>query len=98
MIMQPIWTYCFTCRDYADKRRDVIAEPLAEKAHREDRDVVEVVNEFMNAAHARHIESGEPLLPGGPSDVFNPAVRRLSTMLLAGTISHDEYNKEVGIT
>lgn len=98
MTMRPVWTYCFTCRDYADERREIIAKPLADKAHREGRDVIEVVNEFMNAAHARHIESGEPLRSGGPTDVVNPAIRRLSAMLIAGTVSHVEFNKEVGIT
>lgn len=98
MTMRPVWMYCFTCRDYAEKRRDAIAGPLADKAMREDRKVIVVVDEFMLAAHRRHTLTGEPLLPGGPTTLMDPALRRLATMLTSGLISHDDYQKEMGRT
>jgi hypothetical protein len=96
MTMRPVWTYCFTCRDYADKRREVIAKPLSEKAQREGRDVVNVVDEFMNAAHSRHMTHNIPLLPSGPTGIVDPSLRRLATMLTSGVIGHDQFNDVVG--
>lgn len=94
MTMRPVWMYCFTCRDYALNRREVIAEPLADKAQRESREVVEVVDEFMIAAHRRHTSTGEPLLPGGPTELMDPALRKLATMLTSGLITHEEVNTQ----
>lgn len=72
-----VWQSCYTCRDYARERREVIAVPLAEKARREGREVVAVVDDFMLAAHVRHVESGEPLRAGGPTRVTDPVAGRL---------------------
>lgn len=77
------WKSCYTCRDYAEHRRAVIAGPLAVKARREDRDVIEVVDEFMLEAHERHLD-GTPLRPGGPTRVTDPAIGRLAALLAPG--------------
>lgn len=77
---EPIWRSCYTCRDYSTHRREALVEPLADKAIRERRDIVEVVDEFMNAAHERHLD-GTPLRPGGPTRITNPAIGRLVAML-----------------
>lgn len=71
------WKSCFTCRDYARERREAIAEPLADKARLEAREVIAVVDEFMAAAHVRHVTTGEPLRKGGPTRVTDPTVGRL---------------------
>lgn len=76
----PIWQSCYTCRDYSTHRRTAIAQPLADKAIREGRHVVEVVNEFMAAAHERHM-AGEPLRPGGPTRMTDPAVGRMAALI-----------------
>lgn len=80
------WQTCFSCRDYAEHRRAVIAGPLADKAKRERRDVVSVVDEFMLAAHERHL-AGEPLRPGGPTRVTDPALGRLAALMSPGLFS-----------
>jgi hypothetical protein len=83
----PTWASCYTCRDYARERREAIAVPLANKARTQGRDVVEVVDEFMAAAHERHL-TGEPLRPGGPVRVTNPtAGRLLATYALLGQMA-----------
>lgn len=76
------WKACYACRDYAEHRADVIVQPLADKAIRERRPVQEVVNEFMWAAHARHLE-GEPLRPGGPTRVLGPTLMRAAVLMSA---------------
>ena len=68
------WKSCYTCRDYATERREVIAQPLADKARLEGRDVIAVVDEFMDAAHVRHAVSGQPLREGGPTRITDPAI------------------------
>lgn len=80
-----IWKSCYTCRDYAEHRREVLAVPLADKARREGRDVIEVVDEFMLAAHDRHVDRGEPLRPGGPTSITSPAANRLITLMMLGS-------------
>lgn len=81
--MSAPWKSCYTCRDYAEHRRHVIVEPLTDKAIREGRDVVEVVDEFMAAAHERHL-SGKTLREGGPTRVTDPALGRLAALLSPG--------------
>lgn len=81
--MSAVWRSCYSCRDYAEHRRDALAAPLADKAIREHRDVDEVVNEFMSAAHARHVY-GTPLRPGGPTRITDPAISRFAAMLSPG--------------
>lgn len=85
--MEPlVWKHCYTCLDYAQERRDVIAGPLGAKAHREGRNAFEVVDEFMLAAHERHVSTGEPLRPGGPTRVTNPnAGRLMATYMMIGS-------------
>lgn len=78
---QPVWAVCYTCRDYAAHRRDVLAGPLADKARRENRDVVEVVNEFMHAAHIRHMTTKEPLRPDGPTRLIHPRLGRIAALM-----------------
>lgn len=77
--MSAAWKHCFSCRDYATARRSTIPQPLADKARREDRDVTEVVDEFMMAAHDRHM-SGEPLRPDGPTRVTDPTLGRIAAL------------------
>jgi hypothetical protein len=74
------WKSCYTCRDYAAHRRYQLAQPLGEKARREGRDVIEVVDEFMWAAHERHLD-GTPLRDGGPTRITDPTAGRLLTTL-----------------
>ena len=81
--MSAVWKSCYSCGDYATSQRERIAVPLADKARREGRDVIEVVDEFMLAAHERHI-AGEPLRPGGPTRVTDPAIGRLAALLSPG--------------
>jgi hypothetical protein len=84
---EAFWKFCYTCRDYAEHRREALAVPLADKARREGRDVIEVVDEFMLAAHDRHL-TGEPLRPDGPTRVTNPdAGRLLATYALIGSMT-----------
>ncbi len=78
-----IWQSCYTCRDYATYRREELALPLAKKASREGREVVEVVDEFMIAAHNRHLD-GTPLREGGPTRVLDPMVGRMAALLSPG--------------
>jgi hypothetical protein len=75
-----VWKSCYTCRDYALHRRELLAGPLADKAQREGRDVVEVVDDFMLAAHDRH-QAGEPLRPGGPTRTTDPNLARTAALL-----------------
>lgn len=84
--MSDAWKNCYTCRDYAEHRRGAIARPLAGKANREDRNVIEVVDEFMLAAHDRHL-SGQPLREGGPTRVIDPWIGRMAAMLSPGLFS-----------
>jgi hypothetical protein len=80
------WKSCYSCGDYREHRRESLAQPLADKARREGRDVIEVVDEFMGAAHERHL-SGTPLREDGPTRVTNPlAGRILSTYALLGSM------------
>jgi len=76
-----IWRHCYTCRDYALKRREVLAGPLAQKARRERSDAEETVDRFMMAAHNRHVSTGEPLLPGGPTRVLDPVAGQMAALL-----------------
>jgi hypothetical protein len=78
-----VWKPCYSCRDYAEHRREQLAVPLADKARREGRDVIAVVDEFMLAAHKRHM-AGEPLREGGPTRVIDPAFGRLAALLSPG--------------
>lgn len=78
-----IWATCYTCRDYTERRIDSIAPPLADKAEREGREVIDVVNEFMLAAHKRHL-GGQPLREGGPTRVTDPELGRLAAMMSPG--------------
>ena len=80
------WKSCYTCHDYlADvEKRLVLADRLGEKAKRERREPTAVVDEFMDAAHERHL-AGEPLRPGGPTRVTDPWMGRLAALL--GTIT-----------
>lgn len=80
------WTSCYSCRDYSKKRRGVIAIPLAKKAEQERRDAEGVVDEFMQAAHERHM-AGNPLYPGGPTRVTDPELGRLAALLSPGLFS-----------
>lgn len=83
--MSDFWKSCYSCRDYAEHRREALAVPLADKARREGRDVVEVVDLFMAAAHRRHM-AGEPLRPGGPTRATDPRIGRLlATYALIGS-------------
>lgn len=78
------WQSCFTCRDYAEHRREQLAPHLADKARREGRDVIEVADEFMMAAHVRHL-NGVPLREAGPTRVTNPEIGRiLATYAMLG--------------
>lgn len=85
-----LWQVCFTCRDYAKMRRDLLAEPLANKAQKEGRDVIEVVDEFMNAAHKRHMDANSPLYPGGPSTVTDPRLSRLAALMSPGLFGKED--------
>jgi len=78
-----IWKFCHTCRDYAEKRREAIALPLAARAKQQGRHITVVVDEYMMQAHARHMITGQPLLPGGPTGLINPATRRLVATMAA---------------
>ena len=80
-----VWANCYSCRDYALHRREVIAGPLAAKARWQGRDTVEVVDEFMLAAHARHL-AGQPLRPGGPTRVTDPDIGRFAAMISLGLL------------
>ena len=73
-----IWKHCYTCCDYVDYRREVIVQPLADKADREGRDAADVVNEFMMNAHARHVRTGLPLRPDGPTRIIDPSLGRVA--------------------
>ncbi len=84
--MSDAWKSCFSCRDYVERRRSVIAQPLADKARREGRDVIEVVDDFMWSAHRRHM-SGEPLREGGPTRAVDPTLGRLAALLSPGLFS-----------
>lgn len=84
-----VWKSCYTCRDYALSRREVIAPPLADKARREGREVIAVVDEFMASAHLRHVQSGQPLRDGGPTRVIDPVVGRLAALLSPGLFGPD---------
>lgn len=88
--MSSRWKSCYTCRDCADHRKETIAEPLAAKAKREGRDVIEVVDEFMYAAHDRHTETGEPLRVNGPTRFSNPEFGRLAALLSPGLFRDQE--------
>lgn len=77
-----VWQSCYSCRDYALKRRSVLAPHMGDKAIREGREATEVVDEFMEAAHERHM-AGEPLYPGGPTRVTDPALGRLAALFAA---------------
>jgi hypothetical protein len=74
------WKHCYTCRDYAETQRTRIAQPLADKARAEERDVVEVVDEFMWAAHERHLD-GESLRKDGPTRVTDPVAGQLAALM-----------------
>lgn len=87
------WKSCYTCRDYALARREVIAVPLGDKARREGRDVIEVVDEFMAAAHRRHL-NGEPLRPGGPTRIGDPALGRLAALFAPRLLEGEPGTKE----
>lgn len=76
------WQECFACRDYAEHRRAVLVGPLTDKALREGRDVVEVVDGFMLAAHDRHM-AGTPLRDGGPTRVTNPDLGRMAALMFS---------------
>jgi hypothetical protein len=81
----PVWKSCYTCQDYlADpEKRLALAHRFGDKARAEGRDPVAVVDEFMAAAHERHL-AGEPLRPGGPTRVTDPALGRLAALLSPG--------------
>lgn len=90
--MSGAWRSCYTCLDYTEHRREVLAGPLADRAIREGRDAVDVVDEFMAAAHERHL-SGTPLREGGPTRVTDPVLGRLAALLapgLFGATDHEE--------
>jgi hypothetical protein len=80
-LVKPIWMVCYTCRDYADHRKEVLAGPLAKKARREGRSVLAVVDEFMHEAHNRHVRTGQPLRPGGPTRTIHPALGRIAALM-----------------
>lgn len=86
--MTAAWQFCYSCRDYAEHRRETLAGPLADKAIRDDRDVVEVVDEFMAGAHQRHV-AGTPLRPGGPTRVLDPALGRMAALLSPGLFGRE---------
>lgn len=83
------WQSCYTCRDYAAHRRADLAEPLADKAMREGRDTIAVVDEFMAGVHARHL-TGVPLRDGGPTRITDPAIGRLAALLSPGLLEEDD--------
>ena len=83
--MSAIWQSCYSCRDYAQHRRDDIARPLADRARREGREVIKVVDEFMLAAHDRHM-TGEPLREGGPTRVTDPTIGRFAALMMLGNL------------
>lgn len=85
-MLEQIWHHCYTCRDYSTHRRDALVGPLSDKAIKEGRDVAEVVDEFMNAAHERHLD-GTPLRPGGPARITDPAIGRLMAVLSLGDLT-----------
>lgn len=87
-----VWSSCYTCRDYSQHRREALSPALAEKAKREKRDVVEVVDEFMLAAHQRHL-TGEPLRPDGPTRVTDPMIGRITALMAAALVSPVEGKK-----
>lgn len=78
----PVWRFCYTCQDYLSdvEKRLTLADRLGEKAKREGREVAAVVDEFMEAAHDRHL-TGEPLRQGGPTRVTDPWMGRLAALL-----------------
>lgn len=95
-LARAVWKSCYSCRDYAEHRREAIAKPLADKARREGRDVLDVVDDFMLAAHRRHLD-GEPLRPGGPTQIIDPTVgRKLAAYALLGRLA-DSSNRP-GVT
>lgn len=77
------WQACYSCRDYAQQRQDQLAQPLTDKANREKRDVIDIVDEFMLKAHDRHM-AGTPLYPGGPVTITDPMISRLAALLAPG--------------
>lgn len=84
-----VWAACYSCRDYVEHRRETLAPFLAAKARREGRDVIPVVDEFMLAAHDRHLD-GTPLRNGGPTRITDPlAGRLLATYALLGSMVSD---------
>jgi hypothetical protein len=88
------WKSCYTCSDYAQHRRHTLAPALADKAQRENRDVVEVVDNFMLAAHDRHL-AGHPLREGGPTRVTDPNLGRLAALLSPGLFGGFEGELDV---
>ena len=84
-----VWKSCSSCGDYMQHRRGVIAQPLADKAQREGRAVIDVVDEFMRGAHARHM-AGHPLRTDGPTRATDPAIGRLAALLSPGLFSAPE--------
>lgn len=90
MSEQLLWQMCYTCRDYAEHRREAIAQPLADKAKREGRNVIEVVDEFMLNAHSRHMSTGEPLRPDGPTSLVDPRLRRIAMLMASGLFGEED--------
>lgn len=80
------WKSCFTCSDYADVRKEAIAIPLADKAEKEGRDVIEVVDEF----HVRRARTAPDLrataAPRWTYPSHEPRVRSPRCASVAGTV------------
>lgn len=74
---------CCTCADYLQHREDTLPLLIANSARRQGRDGVEVFEEFMTAAHQRHLD-GEPLRPDGPTRVTDPYLGRLAALMALG--------------
>lgn len=77
------WRYCYTCRDYLSTRRERLAIELGKRAKQTGRDVIELADEFMDAAHQRHLD-GQPLREGGPTRVTDPVSGRLAALAMLG--------------
>lgn len=86
-----IWRVCFTCQDYLDyrsKARD-LSIAVAAKAKRDGLEVEEVIEEFMLAAHDRHM-AGEPLREDGPTRMTDPYLGKMAALLSPGLFGDQE--------
>lgn len=86
-----VWRICHTCQDYLDHgtKRKVLSDELALKAFRDGLKAEDVVDEFMLAAHKRHMD-GYPLREDGPTRMTDPYLGRMAALLSPGLFGPTE--------